>query len=47
MYHRQSGFGRHYPEDIECVMDPIDGRGGVFLGNLEASENLSTLMSMA
>lgn len=23
-----------YPEDIECVLDPIDGKGGIFIGNL-------------
>ncbi len=23
-----------YPEDIECVHDPVNGRGGIFIGNL-------------
>lgn len=26
-----------YPEDIECVLDPRNGKGGIFIGNLEAS----------
>lgn len=26
-----------YPEDIECVWEPRNGRGGIFVGNLEAS----------
>lgn len=26
-----------YAEDIECVVDPINGKGGIFIGNLEAS----------
>lgn len=34
-----------YPEDIECVHDPINGKGGIFLGNLEAAQNLQTLKS--
>ena len=34
-----------YPEDIECVVDPVRGRGGIFIGNLEASQNLVTLKS--
>lgn len=32
-----------YPEDIECVMDPVGGKGGVFIGNLESAENPKTL----
>lgn len=35
-----------YPEDIECVVDPINGIGGIFIGNLEASQNLLTLKSI-
>ena len=34
-----------YPEDIECVHDPINGKGGIFIGNLEAAQNLQTLKS--
>lgn len=34
-----------YAEDIECVVDPVNGIGGIFIGNLEASQNLATLRS--
>jgi len=34
-----------YEEDIQCVHDPVDGKGGIFIGNLEAAENLKTLNS--
>jgi len=34
-----------YPEDIECVHDPINGKGGIYIGNLEAAQNLQTLKS--
>ncbi len=23
-----------FEEDIECIVDPIDGRGGIFISNL-------------
>jgi hypothetical protein len=26
-----------YPEDIECVWEPKNGKGGIYVGNLEAS----------
>ena len=32
-----------YPEDIECVLDPVDSRGGIFISNVEAASNLLTL----
>jgi hypothetical protein len=35
-----------YPEDIECVLDSNNGAGGIFIGNLEASQNLLTLKRM-
>jgi hypothetical protein len=34
-----------YPEDVECVHEPINGKGGIYVGNLEAAENLQTLKS--
>ena len=34
-----------YPEDIECVHEPINSKGGIYVGNLEAAENLQTLKS--
>jgi hypothetical protein len=32
-----------YPEDIECIVDSNNGVGGIYIGNLEASQNLLTL----
>lgn len=26
-----------YPEDIECVWEPKNAKGGIYIGNLEAS----------
>lgn len=42
-----SGFKQHtvYPEDIECVVDGKNGKGAIYVGNLEASENVKTLKS--
>lgn len=34
-----------YPEDFNCIIDPIDGRGGLYIGNLEAAQNKKTLQS--
>ena len=34
-----------YEEDIECVVTEKNGRGGIFLGNVEAAQNLATLKS--
>ena len=34
-----------YPEEIECVLEPINGVGGLYISNLEAAENLATLKS--
>lgn len=34
-----------YPEDYSCIIEPVDGKGGLFIGNLEASQNLNTLRS--
>lgn len=35
-----------YPEDIECVHEPTNGKGGIYVGNLQAAENLQTLKSI-
>ena len=35
-----------YPEDIECVWEPVKGKGAIYIGNLEASENIRTLKSI-
>lgn len=32
-----------YPEDIECIVEPINGKGGLFIGNLEAAQSTKTL----
>ena len=34
-----------FPEDIECVLEPTNGKGAIFIGNLEAAESLTTLKS--
>ena len=34
-----------YEEDIECVVDGINGIGAIYIGNLEASQNPNTLKS--
>lgn len=34
-----------YPEDYSCIIEPLDGKGGLFIGNLEASQNIQTLRS--
>lgn len=26
-----------FPEDIECIVEPIQGRGGIFVSNIEAA----------
>lgn len=32
-----------YPEDIQCVLDPVDSVGGIYISNLEAAQNARTL----
>jgi hypothetical protein len=34
-----------YPEDIECIIEPTNGKGGIFISNLEAAENSKTILS--
>jgi len=34
-----------YPEDYSCIFDPVDGKGGLYIGNLEAAQNLPNLKS--
>lgn len=34
-----------YEEDYSCVLDPVNGVGGIFIGNLEAAQNIKTLRS--
>lgn len=36
-----------YPEDYSCILESIDGKGGLFIGNLEAAQNPNTLKSNA
>ena len=34
-----------FPEDISCVFEGDSNKGAIFIGNLEAAENLETLKS--
>jgi hypothetical protein len=34
-----------FEEDIQCIVDPQGGRGGIFISNLEAAANPATLLS--
>lgn len=36
-----------FPEDIECVLEPVGGCGGLYLSNIEAAQNPRTLQSTA
>ena len=35
-----------WEEDIECIVTPKQGRGGIFISNIEAASNHATLGSM-
>ena len=32
-----------WKEDIDCIVDPVAGKGGIFISNLEAASNPLTL----
>jgi|LakMenEpi03Aug12_release.lakeMendotaPanAssembly.Ray.scaffolds.fasta_scaffold178561_1 hypothetical protein len=32
-----------WKEDIDCIVDPVSGKGGIFISNLEAASNPLTL----
>jgi hypothetical protein len=34
-----------YQEDYSCILNPQNGKGGIYIGNLEAAQNLKTLKS--
>jgi hypothetical protein len=34
-----------FPEDIECIIEPILGRGAIYVSNIEVAENPKTLQS--
>lgn len=34
-----------YAEDISCIVETRSSQGSIFIGNLEAAENLNTLKS--
>lgn len=34
-----------WQEDIQCIVDPVNGRGGIFISNIEAASNPGTLAS--
>lgn len=41
MYYSNSS--KAFPEDIQCVLDPINGKGGIYISNVEAAQNIHTL----
>lgn len=34
-----------FKEDIECIVEPLNGRGGIYISNIEAASNQKTLAS--
>ena len=36
-----------YQEDYSCIIEPQNGKGGIFIGNLEAAQHIKTLKSIA
>ena len=34
-----------YQQDYSCILDPVEGKGALYIGNLEAAENPNTLHS--
>jgi hypothetical protein len=34
-----------FEEDIECIVEPLNGRGAIFISNIEAASNSATLQS--
>ena len=34
-----------FPEDIKCIIDPVEGKGGIYVSNIEVAENPKTLQS--
>ena len=36
-----------FEEDIQCIVEPSGGRGGIFISNIEAATNPLTLQSTA
>lgn len=34
-----------FPEDIECVYQPLNGKGAIYVSNIEAASNPQTLAS--
>ena len=36
---------KKFSEEIECVLEPVSGRGGLSISNIEAAENPMTLKS--
>ena len=35
-----------WEEDIECIVTPKQGKGGIFISNIEAASNPATLSSI-
>ena len=34
-----------YQQDYSCILDPINDKGGLYIGNLEAAQSTTTLQS--
>ena len=34
-----------YPEDYSCILQPQGETGGLYIGNLQAAQNINTLQS--
>ena len=32
-----------FPEDIQCIVEPLIGCGAIYISNIEAAQNPSTL----
>lgn len=36
---------KKFPEDIQCIVQPEQGKGGIYISNIEVAENPQTLKS--
>ncbi len=37
---------QQFPEDIQCIIEPVLGCGGIYISNIEAAQNSETLKSI-
>ena len=33
-------------KSVDCILEPVDGKGGLYLGNINAAEDVATLLRM-